>query len=302
MIEEDYADLLSYAPPSAGSSAWTFRARILAPAFAVVFAMTPVLCAVLYLVLDLGKGSTCARIPTLTRLGMYSPAKELHTAGMHLSAILAIALFWCVRLAHKHRLEARTGVARYDRDARQAKVWVSTAWVLGSLGSVCLFIYGSLTGDSSDLLDSPQDVTKGAFLLAFVTGGGAQALCTVWALGKARGVFMVAGIDLWWYRWKVCFAVGIVSTLVLGATCTVLLGQFTDDNLTTEHFKAVTRLWAGTESKPQDILDDMEGCYSHIALGVTEYLFIAGEALFCLGLRHDLSPVRGGVMVESFVL
>lgn len=92
----------------------------------------------------------------------------------------------CVKLSHHQRLQARTGVTRYDLQAEDAVWWVKTAWVVGTLGAVLLFVAASVPGDKQGSSSSAQSVLHLVLSLLAACGLIGQTACTAWALRKAR--------------------------------------------------------------------------------------------------------------------
>eukprot|EP00903_Cladosiphon_okamuranus_P009491 g9043.t1 len=226
MIDQDYAELLGRSPPTGDLLEWTFPASALANAFVSLLIGTPAMCLALYVAGGEGDhvhGSVEFRVPTLTRLSIRdNPIGEVFTAGMHLAAAMAIPLFWCVKLSHHQRLQARTGVTRYDLQAEDAVWWVKTAWVVGTLGATLLFAAASVPGDKKGSSSSAQSVLHLVLSLLAACGLIGQTACTAWALRKARRVFVVSEADLMAYRRKVFLAsVAVVAALV--AVCSVLM-------------------------------------------------------------------------------
>lgn len=92
----------------------------------------------------------------------------------------------CVKLSHHQRLQARTGVTRYDLEAEDAVWWVKTAWVVGTLGATLLFAAASVPGDEKGSSTSAQSVLHLVLSLLAACGLIGQTACTAWALRKAR--------------------------------------------------------------------------------------------------------------------
>ncbi|CAN0368972.1 unnamed protein product, partial [Hapterophycus canaliculatus] len=94
----------------------------------------------------------------------------------------------CVKLSHHQRLQARTGVARYDQQAEGAIRWVTAAWIMGALGAALLFASASVPGDEDGASFSPQGVLHLVLTASAACGLIGQAACTAWALREARWV------------------------------------------------------------------------------------------------------------------
>ncbi|CAB1099104.1 unnamed protein product [Ectocarpus sp. CCAP 1310/34] len=331
MIDQDYAELLGRSPPSGEVLEWTFPARALADAFVLLLVGTPALCCTLYMTgfsreESFHSGGAELRIPTLTQLGMRNnPVGFTFRAGIQLAAIVAIPLFWCVKLAHHQRLQARTGVARYDIEAEGAIRWVTGAWITGALGAILMYAAASVPGEEGASF-SPQGVTHLVLTSSAACGILGQAVCTAWALRKARLVFVVSDGDLVAYKRKLWLAstavivavVAVLSVLIVecveggtwnmgwslrrgagafvGGSGSSSIGGFDDETAAVGD----QNRWEGNVSSSRDC--DTEWCYSRSLLGLWEYLLLAVEAGFCMALRHDLAPATGGVGVESFVL
>ena len=88
-------------------------------------------------------------------------------------------------MAHHQRLQARTGVARYDQEADGAMRWITAAWVMGALGAAFLFVGASVPGDDRASF-STQGVAHLTLFVSAAAGFIGQATCTAWALRKAR--------------------------------------------------------------------------------------------------------------------
>ncbi|CAM9234100.1 unnamed protein product [Ectocarpus fasciculatus] len=339
MIDQDYAELLGRSPPSGEVLEWTFPARALADAFVLLLVGTPALCFTLYMTgfsqeESFHSGGAELRIPTLTQLGMRNtPVGFTFNAGIQLAAVVAVPLFWCVKLAHHQRLQARTGVARYDIEAEGAIRWVTGAWITGALGAVLMYAAASVPGEEGASF-SPQGVTHLVLTTSAACGIMGQAACTAWALRKARLVFVVSDGDLVAYKRKlwlastaaVVAAVAVLSVLIVecveGGTWNVGWsirggsaggggggpgvfvggsGGSSSDGFDDETAAVGDReRWEGNVGSSRDC--DTEWCYSRSLLGLWEYLLLVIEAGFCIALRHDLAPATGGVGVESFVL
>lgn len=88
-------------------------------------------------------------------------------------------------MAHHQRLQARTGIARYDLEADGARRWVEGAWISGALGAAFLFVAFSVTGDEEESF-SMQGIAHFIIVVAAELGMLGQAVCTVCAIRKAR--------------------------------------------------------------------------------------------------------------------
>ncbi|CAM9790089.1 unnamed protein product [Ascophyllum nodosum] len=324
MIDQDYVELLSRTPPSGDVLEWTFSTRLFASAFAGLLVGTPALCTILHLSgvsdgdSDLRHGGVDFRVPTLTLLGENSPVRAVFTAGFHLAAVFALPLFWCVRLAHHQRLQARTGIARYDQDADGARRWVEGAWVSGALGAAFLFLSASVPGDRGGSF-SLQGIAHAVFFITAGLGMVGQAACTVAATCKARRVFVVSDADLVSFRRKKWLSVAMVLSCVSAAVSVILLevlvdrrsGAVTSADVVGNSSQSAGAMPADTGTREAFTSGlsgmggrdcDEEWCYSRSTLALWEWVFLLLETGFCVALRHDLALSTGGVGVDSFVL
>ncbi|CAM9888063.1 unnamed protein product [Pylaiella littoralis] len=263
MIDQDYAELLGRSPPTGDLLEWTFPARSLSNAFVSLLIGTPALCLAMFVLggeADDVPGSIDFRVPTLTQLGLRtSPVGDVFTAGMHLAAVMAIPLFWCVKLSHHQRLQARTGVARYDLQAEDAIRWVTAAWIVGTLGAGLMFAAASVPGDVRGVWSSAQGVAHLVLSLLAACGMIGQAVCTAWALTKARRVFVVSEADLVAYRQKICLA-SLAVVAVFAAVSSVLLVEcFADGGCGVGVSNIISGSRSGSSSNSMNSASDVFG-------------------------------------------
>jgi hypothetical protein len=72
-----------------------------------------------------------------------STGSYVWAAGLHLTALACLPVWWGVRMAHKQRLAALTGLSKYDGRAGRAAVWIDVACTVGTGFSIAWFLLGS---------------------------------------------------------------------------------------------------------------------------------------------------------------
>jgi hypothetical protein len=77
-------------------------------------------------------------LTTCASIGSY-----VWAAGLHLTALACLPVWWGVRMAHKQRLAALTGLSKYDGRASRAAVWTDVACTVGTGFSIAWFLLGS---------------------------------------------------------------------------------------------------------------------------------------------------------------
>eukprot|EP00953_Heterococcus_sp_UTEX-ZZ885_P004963 3158-Heterococcus_DN1.PRE.1 len=171
-MDDDYTVLLGRPPPSTGTRQKRWQLSWLPIIAALLSAATVLLSCLLFWTTGKYKfipGKSSFKVPTLSRYGTYTPASErlnvlkiavlctqymilttcastgsyVWAAGLHLTALACLPVWWGVRMAHKQRLAALTGLSKYDGRAGRAALWTDVACTVGTGFSIAWFLLGS---------------------------------------------------------------------------------------------------------------------------------------------------------------
>lgn len=136
------------------------------------------------------------------------------------------------RLAHTQRLQARTGVEKYDNRGLASRRCVDAAAVFGSLFAVLWFLAGSVPPmQKYDGMSAPQDRAHVAIaVLGYFTLVLYGLVTCFGVLAWGRAVFLLTDFDVFWFRWKLtCLAV-LMSAAVVTAIAVPIQNRWWPDH------------------------------------------------------------------------